>query len=215
MILEKVEVEGAITENTYFYVSERSKSGVIIDPGAEAARLLEIAQKNGWNIERILITHGHFDHIGAVQEIHDTLKIPYFVHKNGAQYLKDPRYNFSGYYRPKIILEEAEYFDDGAVFSVGGDTSAEAELVAIHTPGHTTDSTIFYDAAHGVAFVGDTIFKGTIGATHFPGGDPEQMLHSIFERIFKLPDDTKLYSGHTDVTTVKEEHINIGPWIMH
>lgn len=243
MILKKIQVEGAITENTYFYVSEKSKSGVIIDPGAEASKLLDIVYKNGWNIEKILITHGHFDHIGAVEEIHRALKIPYCIHKNGEKYLKNPRYNFSGYYRPRIILNEAEYFEDGAVVmdlkeeKEGKESSRNScyensaeidstkneaasrydgtKLIAMHTPGHSSDSSIFYDEYNGIAFVGDTIFKGTIGATHFPGGSHEDMLHSIFDRIFKLPENTRLYSGHSEVTTVKDERINIGPWIIH
>lgn len=248
MILKKVQVEGAITENTYFYVSQKSGRGVIIDPGAEASKLLKIIHENAWSIEKILITHGHFDHIGAVEEIHKVLKIPYCIHKNGEQYLKDPRYNFSGYYKPKIILNGAEYFEDGAVlidlqeedekkaesstnssqdrttidgvksnaeYDTSNNTRHGATLTAIHTPGHSSDSCIFYDASNGIAFVGDTIFKGTIGATHFPGGNPENMLHSIFDCIFKLPENTKLYSGHSEVTTVKDERINIGPWIIH
>lgn len=214
MILKKVEVEGSITENTYFYIAERSKSGVIIDPGAETSELLDIVKRNDWHIERILITHGHFDHIGAVEEISSALNIPYFIHKNGERYLGNPVYNFSAYYKPKIVLTAAKYFEDGAILGDENDEDG-VKLVAIHTPGHSSDSSTYYDVSNSVAFVGDTIFKGTIGATHFPGGNPEDMLYSIFNRIFKLPEDTKLYPGHGDPTTVKDELINIGPWIMH
>lgn len=217
MILKKVTVNGAISENSYFYISEQTKTGVIIDPGAEAKRILDIVYSNGWAIECILLTHGHFDHIGAVSELHKILKVPYYIHSNGARYLNDVKYNFSGYYGPRILLNEAEYFEDNTSFSIGevsrfdsnSCNSNAAKLLAIHTPGHTSDSTTFYDALNGVAFVGDTIFKGNVGATHFPGGDIQQLSDSIFNRILKLPDETELYSGHTEVTTVGDEKRNI------
>ena len=95
------------------------------------------------------------------------------------------------------------YFEDGDVFSIG--EAKNAQLQVIHTPGHTTDSVVFYDYKNGIAFSGDTIFKNSVGAVHFPGGNARQLADSIFTRIFVLPEETLLYSGHSDVTSVGAE----------
>lgn len=199
MILE-ISVVGALETNTYFYIDGDTNKGVIIDPGAEAEKLIKKTYEKGWIIEKILITHGHFDHIGAVERLHKKLGVPYFIHRNGEKYLMDISYNLSFFYEPYIILKEANYFDDNAVFSVG-----KSQLKAIYTPGHTLDSVIFYDCENKIAFSGDTIFKDSVGAVHFPGGDASQLSDSIFNRVFELPEETFLYSGHSGVTTVKAE----------
>ncbi len=203
MILEKVPVLGALETNVYFYVDDETNRGVIIDPGAEATKLAEIIRKKEWIIEKILITHGHFDHIGAVEQLHEKFDIPYFIHKNGEKYLTDISYNLSVFYEPYIVLKDANFFEDGDAFSIGKNN--KAQLQVIYTPGHTTDSVIFYDYKNGIAFSGDTIFKNSIGAVHFPGGDARQLADSVFNRIFKLPEETLLYSGHSDVTSIKAE----------
>ena len=203
MILEKVPVVGALETNVYFYIDDETNHGVIIDPGAEATKLAEIIRKKGCIIEKILITHGHFDHIGAVEQLHEEFDIPYFIHKNGEKYLTDISYNLSVFYEPYIVLKDANFFEDGDVFSIG--KNDKAQLQVIYTPGHTTDSVVFYDYKNGIAFSGDTIFKNSVGAVHFPGGDARQLADSVFNRIFKLPEETLLYSGHSDVTSVKAE----------
>ena len=94
-------------------------------------------------------------------------------------------------------------FTDGAVFAL--ESNPACSLRVIHTPGHTPDSVVFYDAAHGTAFVGDTIFKGSRGNDQYPGGDIRALYHSIRERILTLPGTTRLLSGHSEETTVAAE----------
>jgi len=203
MIVKMLTVGKLIATNTYFYIDEESKHGFLIDPADEADLLLQIIRRENWVIEKMLLTHGHFDHIGAVADIHKELDIPYYIHQNGGKYLTDADYNLSVYCPQKMILPDAKYVTDGEIISLTA--APEAQLQVLHTPGHTTDSVIYYDAQNALAFVGDTIFKGNVGATHFPGGDTSQLYKSIREKIFTLPANTILYSGHSEPTTVAAE----------
>ncbi len=205
MIVKQVELSDILVTNAYFYIDETTKHGFLIDPGAEAEKLLAIIEDNGWTIEKILLTHGHFDHIGAVEEIYRALKVPYFAHPEAQAYLTDSQLNLSAYFGNPIILNNAQYITDHNVML---SSNPEVKLEVISTPGHTQDAVVYYDAANHIAFVGDTIFKNSIGATHFPGGDMSQLLQSIKQKVLTLPDDTVLYSGHSESTTVAAEKKN-------
>ncbi len=206
MIVQTVPVSQYLTTNAYFYIDEKSGKGVLIDPAAEAEHLLQIIRENDWKIEKILLTHGHFDHIGAVQQIADTLRVSYFIHIKGKQYLSSPQFNLSGMTPKPIVLEQAQYLEDGEM--VGWNDDKSAGLRVIYTPGHTQDSVVYYDKDNNIAFVGDTIFKDSYGATHFPGGDFAQLMNSIKNKVLTLPDNTVLYSGHSEPTTVGLEKNN-------
>lgn len=199
-------VFGGIETNTYFYIDETSRHGFLIDPAAEPEKLLKLIKDHHWVIEKMLITHGHCDHIGAVEQLHQILKIPYYIHIKGKKYLTDPSWNLSAYFGKNIILNEAVYFNDNDTFSL--ETDSDITLSVIHTAGHTEDSVIFYDKHNMLAFVGDTIFKGSIGRTDFPGGNAQHLKQSIENKILTLPDQTILYSGHSESTTVKAEKNN-------
>lgn len=198
-----VPVKGYFEENSYLYIDDDSKHGFLIDPGAEAQRLLEIIAHNQFVIERILLTHGHFDHIGAVRQISQKLNIPVYAHEKAGNYLNDACNNLSALCGPSITIEDWYPLKDGDVISLIDHPSFS--LRVLYTPGHTTDSVIFYTEKDGAAFVGDTIFKGSIGNDGYPGGNREQLIASIVSRIFTLPPDTVLYSGHSQPTTVREE----------
>lgn len=202
-MIAEVPVKGYFEENCFFYIDDETKHGFIIDPGAQADELLELIRKNGWTIEKILLTHGHFDHTGAVDEIRDMLNISVFAHRRSDEYLLDARKNLSALCGPEIIVKDVVYLDDGDVIRL--DSNPDFSLQVIYTPGHTTDSVIFYSRKDHVAFVGDTIFKGSIGNYRYPGGNLEDIQRSIIERIFTLPDDTILCSGHSEQATVGTE----------
>ncbi len=206
MIVKTVPVTQYLTTNTYFYIDEKSGHGWIIDPAAEADKLLQIIFENNWNIESILLTHGHFDHIGAVQKIADTLQIPYLINHNGNQYLSNPQFNLSAMTPEPITLENALYLKDDDIITLK--VNPQICLQVISTPGHTLDGAIYYDKSNALAFVGDTIFKDSYGATHFPGGDFAQLMNSIKNKILTLPEETRLYPGHEAATSVKHEENN-------
>ena len=198
-----VPVKGCFAVNCYFLIDEDTGHGFLIDPGAQGDALVRIMQSKQWTIEKILLTHGHFDHIGGIEAIRREMDIPVYIHANGAAYLEDTRRNLSAYCGERVIVRNAHYFNDGATFSLEG--HASPVLTTIHTPGHTPDSTTIYDAEDHVAFVGDTIFKGGMGTDQYPGGDRTQLVRSVMERILTLPDNTILFSGHSDRTTVGAE----------
>ena len=202
-MIAEVPVKGYFEENCFFYIDDRTKHGFIIDPGAQARGLLELIRKNGWTIEKILLTHGHFDHTGAVDEIRDALGIPVLAHRRSDEYLLDAGKNLSAQCGPPVIVRNAEYLDDGDIVFL--DSDPDFCLKVIYVPGHTTDSVMFYSEEDHAAFVGDTIFKGSIGNYQYPGGNPEDLLRSIIHKIFTLPDDTVLCSGHSEQTTVGAE----------
>lgn len=199
-MIAEIPVKGYFEENCFFYIDDETKHGFIIDPGAQADELLEVIKENGWTIEKILLTHGHFDHTGAVDGIRKNLNIPVFAHRRSDEYLLDARKNLSALCGPAIIVKGAKYLDDGDKISLDG--NLDFLLKVIYTPGHTTDSVVFYSEKDHVAFVGDTIFKGSIGNYQYPGGNLEDIQRSIIDRIFTLPDETVLCSGHSEQTTV-------------
>lgn len=203
MIIQELTINNMFETRTYFYIDEKTKHGFLIDPGGDADKLLSLIKQQNWKIEKILLTHSHVDHIGAVEEISSHLSVPYLIHRSGKELLADPQYNLSKYFGSGIILNDAIIFDDGDNITLQSDS--RIALKAIHTPGHTPDSSIFYDADNKLAFVGDTIFKASVGATHHPGGNEELLQRSIADKIFSLPPETVLYSGHTEKTTVAAE----------
>lgn len=203
MIVKQVLLCEILTTNAYFYIDEKTKHGFLVDPAAEPEKLLKIIKENGWTIEKILITHGHFDHIGAVEKLAKELDIPYYIHSNGKQYLINPQMNLSSFFEQNISLTDAKYLHDGDYITLS--MTPDIKLKVIYTPGHTSDSVIYYDQNNNVAFVGDTIFKDSEGRTDLPGGNHFQLYESIRNKVITLPDNTVLYSGHTEQTTVQNE----------
>ena len=202
-MIAQVPVIAHFVENCFFSIDDATRHGFIIDPGAQSEKLLGMIREKGWIIEKILLTHGHFDHIGAVNEIRSALQIPVLAYKSDNDYLRDPEWNLSPSFGLSISIENAETIVDGQIIRL--DSNPAFSLKVIYTPGHTTDSVIYYSQRDHAAFVGDTIFKDSIGNYQLPGGNFAAIQKSIMERIFTLPDDTILYSGHTEQTTVGTE----------
>lgn len=192
-----------IPTNAYFYIDNETKHGFLIDPGAQAGKLLEMIREKGFIIERILLTHGHFDHIGAVEEIRKALNIPVCMQANGRAYVENPVWNLSSQTEAPITLPDVTYLPDYSTVSLA--SSSACDLTIIPVPGHTTDGAMYYTEKDGVAFVGDSIFQGSYGRTDMYGGDEATLLKNIREKILTLPPETILLSGHSAPTTVREE----------
>ena len=198
-----VEVFGVIDENAYFFIDDKTRHGFLIDPGAEADRLLKIVAEKNFTIEKILLTHGHFDHIGAVNEIQRALKIPVCMSKGGEYYAKDSAINCSAFVGEAIILDDVTCLDDYSEINLAANKNFGVKLIP--AKGHTSDGAIYYSAKEGVAFVGDTIFCGSYGRTDLPGGNELDLMETIREKVLTLPDATILYTGHGLSTTVAAE----------
>ncbi len=187
----------------YFYIDDNTKHGFLIDPGAEPEKLLSIIRRNGWIIEKILVTHGHIDHIGGVNTILKEMDLPVFAHRKCDEFMMDEELNLSSIFGPPIHIEGIRYLDDGDEIYLDADPSFH--LKVIYAPGHTVDSIVFYSERDDVAFVGDSIYKGCLGDYQYPGGDYDLLLKNVKEKILTLPEQTVLYSGHSEPTTIGVE----------
>lgn len=215
-----IETHGPITTNAYFYGDDATRCAFLIDPGFEPERLLTAIRAQDLTVERILLTHGHFDHIGAALAVSDALgQIPICMEEKGKKYAEDPQWNLSAQFFPPagftLPKERMTYLPDGATIALKAAPACRLQLLA--TPGHTEDGCSYISEAAAnrtdgrrLAFVGDTIFRASYGATHFPGGDERTLLQSIKTRLLTLPEDTILLSGHSEPTTVSDERQR--PW---
>ena len=202
-MISELEVQGVFTENTYFYIDAHSKSGFLIDPGAQAGIIYDSILRNGWHIEKILLTHGHFDHMGAAELLREKLSAPIYIYPADARYLTDPYLNLSANYGRPVTVPHYEELYDGEIIRLKENSGFY--LKVIHTPGHTPGSVTFYAPEENVAFVGDTLYQHGPGLTNFPGGNRRELETSIVNKILTLPDDTVLLSGHSSPITVAEE----------
>lgn len=202
-MIRELTVQGVFAENCYFYIDDHSKSGYIIDPGAQAGLIYDTVVRNGWQIEKILLTHGHFDHMGAAELLREKLVAPIYIYPEDARYLTDTRLNLSANSGTPITVPHYEELYDGEIIRLKANSSFT--LKVIHTPGHTPGSVTFYSEADSVAFVGDTLYEHGPGLTNFPGGNRAELEESIINKILTLPDNTILLSGHSSPITVAEE----------
>ncbi len=190
--IEKIHV--GIYETNCYIVYDGSDA-FIVDPGSEAGKIKKVIELRGLNVEFILLTHGHADHIGAVNDF----DVPVYVHSSDFEALYDPELNLSKFLGFDIIVErKAEIVCSGSTLNFAG-----KEINVIHTPGHTPGSTSYLFGNY--LFSGDTLFKGTVGRTDFPGGDARLIVKSIKEKILPLGDEVAVLPGHGDNTTIGGE----------
>ncbi|MGA8941394.1 MAG: MBL fold metallo-hydrolase [Thermoactinomyces sp.] len=200
MIIESV-VLGPVMTNTYLIYNPDEKRGVVIDPGMEPASLLKRIRELELEIEAILVTHAHFDHIGGVGEVRVLTKAPVYVHEQEADWLGDPQKNGSSLFAgiPLIQCDPAEYQLTGGeeLFLLGQNWQV------MHTPGHSPGS-ITYKLGS-VIFCGDVLFKDSIGRTDLPGGDHDMLMQTLHDTIMELPEETRVLCGHGPETTIGRE----------
>ncbi len=202
-MIRELTVQGVFAENCYFYIDEVSKAGYIIDPGAQAGLILDVVRSNGWKIEKILLTHGHFDHMGAAELLREKLLAPVYIYPSDARYLTDTYLNLSGNSGHPVTVPHYEELYDGEIIRLKENSGFY--LKVIHTPGHTPGSETYYSPEEHAAFVGDTLYQHGPGLTNFPGGNRQELEDSIVNKILTLPDDTLLLSGHSSPITVARE----------
>ncbi|MBD3298832.1 MAG: MBL fold metallo-hydrolase [candidate division Zixibacteria bacterium] len=198
MIIEKITVS-PIQENCYIVGDEESHAGVIIDPGAEASRILEKVEHLGLTIEKIVNTHGHVDHISAAEEVKAALEVKLHMHPGDEMYLPNieetaQMFGISGARNPTLDV----FLTDGDRIDVGGFT-----IEVIHAPGHTPGSCVLKVGDD--VFCGDLVFSGSIGRTDLPGGDYNTIIDSLERVILPMGDDVRLHPGHGPSTTVAVE----------
>jgi hydroxyacylglutathione hydrolase len=189
-------VVGPIEENCYIVFNEDSKNAVIIDPGDDAPSILDCIHENGLHPQMICNTHGHNDHVGAVAALKQEFDIPFCLHPLDEEWLHAPLADMLQLAGGRgLTIDHA--LADGQVLQ-GADTTIQI----IHTPGHTRGGCVLYFPNENVAFTGDTLFKGTVGRTDFPGGSFEAICDSVQNKLKTLPDDCVLYPGHGPKTNM-------------
>lgn len=206
MIVRTLEV-GMLRTNCYLVISERSREAAVIDPGGDPATILAALDAHDASVSLILLTHAHFDHIMAVPELIRETGAPLAIHEAEADLLADPPSAFR-MARPDVPQLTADrLLHDGDDVTIGDDV-----LQALHTPGHSPGGVSFYSAIQGLVFCGDALFAEGVGRVDLPGGNGAELVRSIRERLFALPDDTVVYPGHGPSTTIGHER-RFNPWL--
>jgi len=191
---------GAMGANCYLYACMESKKAVIIDPGADGKKIQRWVLDKGLTVDYILLTHGHVDHIGAVDELRVLLgTVTVGIHADDAEMLIDGKKNLSSFLGTALVLQKADFLlQDGQEIIVGN-----GKLTVISTPGHSPGGVCFL-SSEGL-FSGDTLFAGSIGRTDFPGGSMDQLLKGVHDKLMILPNDTRVFPGHGEETSIGQE----------
>ncbi len=200
MTSSKLQVEhlivGPLESNCYIIWDEKVKQGAIIDPGDDAYLILKKVENLGLDIKYILATHGHFDHVGAVMEVKKELGAEFLAHKGDCFFLEDSKnaamqwgFNIEQPPNPDRTIEDNEIIKIGSF-----------DLKVLHTPGHSPGGVSYLH--NSIVFGGDTLFQGSIGRTDFRMGSFEELAKSIKTRLYTLPDDTVVFTGHGPATSI-------------
>ncbi|MGB0907448.1 MAG: MBL fold metallo-hydrolase [Maricaulaceae bacterium] len=182
--------------------------GVFVDPGGEAERLMKDAKELGVEIVEIWLTHGHLDHAGGAEDIRKELGIPVIgPHKDDQFWMDEIETHWANYGHAgmgKNIVPD-RYLEDGDVLKLG-----DVEFHVLHTPGHTPGHVVIHNQDINIAFVGDVIFRGSIGRTDFPKGNHQQLLDSITGKLWPLGNQMRFVPGHGPMSTFGQERKDNG-----
>ena len=202
MILEAISV-GAMGANCYILASGKGLRGIIIDPGDEGEKILQVLKTHHLTPGIVINTHGHYDHIAA----NDKFGLTVYVHSLDAPMLIEPMLNLSGLFSVAYkVKSKIKPVEDGEIISLD-----KVELKVLHTPGHTPGgiSLLMLKPENDIVFTGDTLFCRGIGRCDLPGGNEDALFNSIRQKLFTLPDETRIFPGHGPSSTIKEEKKNL------
>ena len=191
---------GSYQTNCYFVYREDSKKAVVIDPADNGAQIYSALERNGFTVEAILLTHGHFDHIWGSKELREVSGAKIYALEEEKVLCEDVKNNLSAMVGRAYTVVPDTYVREGDVL-----TFDSMDFKVIATPGHTIGSCCYYVEKAGILISGDTLFQESTGRTDFPTGSMSSIVRSIREKLFILPDETKVYPGHGDSTTIAYE----------
>jgi glyoxylase-like metal-dependent hydrolase (beta-lactamase superfamily II) len=202
---------GPVMTNTYLVADEATEETAVIDPAWDGDLILAEAEKEGWQIKHVWVTHAHFDHFGGASAIVEGLELPPTVAlhpkdrmlwraRGGAPFFG---VRFEASTKPNLDLAHGQWLKLG-----------ENTVEVRHAPGHTSGHVMFYFVEAGVLFSGDVIFQGSVGRTDLPGGSWETLLDSIKSQVMNLPDDVRILSGHGPETSVGQER-RTNPFLIY
>jgi glyoxylase-like metal-dependent hydrolase (beta-lactamase superfamily II) len=198
MLIKKLTV-GPIMANCFIVGCDQTRQAAVIDPGDEADRILLALAEAKLSVTYIINTHGHFDHVGANRRMHKATGAPILIHALDAPMLSMLSRSAAAWGMSADDSPPPDRtIDEGDAITFGNIT-----FQVLHTPGHTRGGVSLLANRH--LFVGDTLFAGSVGRTDFPGGDFDALKSSIQTKLFVLPDDVRVYTGHGPETTIGEE----------
>lgn len=195
-------VVGPVQTNCYFAVNEETKELLIVDPGAGAEQLAAKVREEGLKPAAILLTHGHFDHAGAAEELARELGVQICIHEEDQETLEDPGLNVSRMMGTDAVYHADVFLKDEQELDLAG-----FHIRVLHTPGHTVGGCCYYFPYEDALFSGDTLFNGSVGRTDFERGSMSDLVRGIHEKLMVLPEQTRVYTGHGDATTIENERL--------
>ncbi len=183
--------------NTYLVVNEEEGKAVLVDAGVPASQILEYLDRNGLELEAVLLTHGHPDHLLSLKDIVQATGARAYMHPADIALIR----NIPSLFLRMLGLESLEIPEDIEEVKEGQTLRlAGMDFQVLHTPGHSEGSVCYL--VNGALFAGDLIFRGSVGRTDFPGGSMRTLVQSVKDKVFTLPSDTRIYPGHMDSTVV-------------
>lgn len=189
-------------QNCTLFWCDQTAQAAITDPGGDLERLLDLIEKSGVSLTKILLTHGHIDHVGAAGTLAAHLGVPILgPHRDDdflLRALPDQCATFG--FPPIPVFRPTQWLERGDKITLG-----ESEFEVLHCPGHTPGHVVFYSAADRLAQVGDVLFQGSIGRTDFPRGNHQDLLASIRNHLFPLGDDLRFIPGHGPMSSIGDE----------
>lgn len=198
---------GMIGTNCYFVYApnaecnfDDSKHVIFFDPADQGEKIYNKLSEKGFVIDLILLTHAHFDHIGGAEELRSLSGARIYCYEKERAMCSDAYLNLSNDYGMHLKITPDGFYEDGEVITAAG---MSCKLIA--TPGHTSGSCCYYFKEGNILISGDTLFEESVGRTDFPTGSTSELIRSVKEKIFVLPDDTVVYPGHGEITTVGHE----------
>lgn len=198
--IEKM-VLGMVQTNTWFAINEETKELILIDPADDAKRIIRKIEADGLKLQAILLTHGHFDHIGAVDDLRAHFKgVQCYAGEKEEEVLENGSYNLSASWAAALSVCADRLLRDKETLNLAG-----FKIQVIETPGHTKGGVCYYLPEEGVLFSGDTLFRTSVGRTDFPTGSMSQIVCSVQYLTENLPGDTVVYPGHQETTTIAYE----------
>ncbi len=190
---------GPLETNCYLIGDPTTSGCIIVDPAADAGYILDTISREGWTPEKIILTHGHYDHIGALAEIVERTGLPALIHPDDREMLTDPGKSLAALMDVQhCFTGEIIPLQDGDVISLGG-----KELRVLHTPGHTRGSVCLL--ARDFLLSGDTLFCRSVGRSDLPGGNSCQLVNSINSKLMVLDENLAVFPGHGPATSIGEE----------